>query len=335
MTPSSIGCHSQVDDAALLRTDTIDKQTTTMICQQAGGNGVSGDGGNKYLIPSPPSLDRRFQQQQVQQQQKREGRPPSITNKSVLTKVQNYIMESKLARDQEDMHQAQQAQNTRPPLPLPQQAVVQKPRIITPEMLARRPVELKQNIMMRSRHHKSGTDSVSNSVTTDSTEHIQNTKKASAQRKRDTMNQHQSMMGRSENAGDYVNMNCRVGDNHGNKSLHNKQETLTNLVTPLSVNEGGRSKEVDFKRSSLDSVTDNPLLLPDCVAPANFGSVPQAAKEFKRSLSLKSDSTKDSLVTEAEIVHQVSSPSETTNGVIDFKADARIDSKANKNETLN
>jgi hypothetical protein len=228
--------------------------------------------------------------QQQQQQQQREPLPISSTSKPSLTKVQNYVIASRIARQQEEMDRARALQelqqqkplNQRPPLPpapmpLAQQTVVRKQRVITPEMVARRPVEVKHNIMMRSRHKNRG-DSVSSSVVSDSTEHIQNTKKASSQRKRG--------MEQSENAGDTANIHVKMNSNtYGSNSPYGKQETLTKLVPALSVKKDDDSKTFEELPSSLTT------------------------EEIRSAPSTKSDGSKDSLVTEAEIIHINSEPS--------------------------
>ena len=247
--------------------------------------------------------------------------------------------------------QAQQQSISRPPMPPPQLKAVRKQRVITPEMMARRPVESKHNIMMRSRH-KNSNDSVSNSVITDSTEQIQNTKTAIAQRKRDT-EPHRSPMERKENAGASFNVNGGMDSYHNNSN--NKHAALAQLVAALSVNNGRNAKSADDDKSS--SITDVKKTVSNSSASANNISVPLttefkrsitttsdiskdslitvATEKFMRSMSTKSDISKDSLITEAEIMHHPCSPrdnhpfpQEKKHSIDSDRVNAQINSKA-------
>lgn len=183
-------------------------------------------------------VTRRAEQQQ---QQQREPPPPSTTGKPPLNKAllmaQYYAMASKLARQQPQPQPPQQPQKQTPPRPL---------RVITPGMIARRPIEMKHNIIMRSGGHKKSTDSVSESVNTDATEQIYNTKLANSRRKKETAFQPTLERLDTFEPADTVESNSRDD----------------NLTTP---------------------------------------------KELKKSQSTKSDVSKNSLKTEAEIVLQNSS----------------------------
>lgn len=181
-----------------------------------------------------------------QQQQQREPPPPSTTGKPPLNKAllmaQYYAMASKLARQQQQPQPPQQPPKQTPPRPQ---------RVITPGMIARRPIEMKHNIIMRSGGHKKSTDSVSESVNTDATEHIYNTKLANSRRKKETA----------------------------------FQPTLERLDTFEPV-------------ESVESTSrDDNLTTP---------------KELKKSQSTKSDVSKNSLKTEAEIVLQNSPRNDRT-----------------------
>jgi hypothetical protein len=281
---------TMMDNAGKHASATTNLQLNTIATDGRGG--VRGN--NHVLVPPPHPQEQQQQNQQQQNQQQREGPPRSTTNKSALTKAQNYIMASRIARHQEEMQQAlqtQQQSNPRPPMPPPQLKAVRKQRVITPEMMARRPVELKHNIMMRSRH-KSSNNSVSNSVTTDSTEQIQNTKTAIAKRKRST--KPQLLMERKENAGASFNVNG--GTNGYHRNSNDKHAALAQLVAALSVNNGRSEKLADDDKTS--SITDIEKTVSSNAASADNSYVPPET-EFKRSITANSDTSKDTLKTVA------------------------------------
>jgi hypothetical protein len=321
------------DDAVIPRESNAEKHTMAMIYQQAtaASMAISGRGSvgrNDHATnPVPPSVDRRFEKyapDSAQQQQHRGVPLASTLNKSALTKVQHYVMASRMARQQDEMQKAalkaQQQTKARPPLPLPppQQMVVRKQRVITPEMVARRPVESKHNIMMRSRHNTCN-DSVSNSVVSDSTNQIENTKKACAQRKRDEIHC-RSTMERNANMG------------------VSTPAALAQLVAALSVSSSNTKAKDNESRST--TVATN---LPSNDSPsAKNTSSPLVNDEFKRSLSTKSDVSGFSIITEEEeITRKPSLPRSKhagvgddknfinckTNGVNNEKADIQIPMK--------
>jgi hypothetical protein len=303
------------DDVVIARADNTEKR---IMNQQAASRAIGGRGivgrNNHAINPLPPSVDRRFDRyasDNTQQQQQQRGDPPEpISNKSALTKVQHYIMASRIARHQEEMQKAalkaQKKPNVRPPLPPPppQQMIVRKQRVITPEMVARRPVESKHNIMMRSRH-KTCNDSVSNSIVSDSTNQIENTKKAVAQRKRDDLHR-RSTIERNANTG--------VGT----------PTALAQLVAALSVNRGSNPNAKDDQSSSNTAAKS---LSPNNSPSAKNTSSPIANEEFKRSISTKSDDSGSSIITEEEIIRKPSSQRrkhagpEANKNSIDFEAD--------------
>ncbi|KAL7554209.1 hypothetical protein ACHAWF_017621 [Thalassiosira exigua] len=136
------------------------------------------------------------------QQQQRPGVPPGLPVPGPggsLTKAQTYVLASMLANNPEyrmarrPAHARAPGQGGRPPpqaRPSPPLVPRRRPqRVITPQMLAPRPVEQRGNIVLRSKKEKGkrgGSDSsVTDSVGTDVTEQVENTQKANARRKRD------------------------------------------------------------------------------------------------------------------------------------------------------
>ena len=92
----------------------------------------------------------------------REGPPPPVEGappRTVLSKAQRYARAAQLARLQEQAEQALSSPRTGPPVARArsskQRAALvarRKQRVVTPQMVARRPIETRSNIMMGSKH---------------------------------------------------------------------------------------------------------------------------------------------------------------------------------------
>jgi len=162
--------------------------------------------------------NKQQQQQQLVETTKSSSSEVKKKQSKQLTKAQNYVLASKLAHAQQLQQQQQGSRHTRSKSqvgregqPLQQQKSGQsqpttsskprKQRIITPQMIARRPIETK-GTMMRSSHPSNTTktksshsktsgsggnsgDSIAESVETDITEQITNNKQSIAKRRRE------------------------------------------------------------------------------------------------------------------------------------------------------
>jgi hypothetical protein len=178
--PGNIGGSALLDNA---KQQAFMKQHAAIL--SAAGGAVGSENGRVVAPPEEQRSDvSNFDNARCaeQQKQQREPPPPSTIGKPPLNKAllmaQYYAMASKLARQQ------QQPQQQQPP---PKKQLTPRPqRVITPGMIARRPIETKHNIIMRSGNDKKSTDSVSGSVNTDATEQIYNTKLANSRRKKNS-----------------------------------------------------------------------------------------------------------------------------------------------------
>lgn len=261
--PSSIAESALLDNA---RQQALMKQHAAIL--SAAGGALGSDNGRV----APPAEQRsdvsnidnaRYAEQQKQQ---REPPPPSTIGKPPLNKAlimaQYYAMASKLARQQQQ------------PQPPPQKQTTPRPqRVITPGMIARRPIETKHNIIMRSGNDKKSTDSISGSVNTDATEQIYNTKLANSRRRKNTA--FQPTLERLDT--------FEPGETIVNSSRENSFSAPEELKNVGEANESTRR--------------DINLTTPE---------------ELKKSQSAKSDVSKNSLKTEAEFVLQSSPRNDVT-----------------------
>ncbi len=270
MVGSTQGDHpSNIAESALLdnaRQQALMKQHAAIL--SAAGGAIDSDDG-RVAPPAEQRSDVSYVDNAQQQKQQREPPPPSTIGKPPLNKAlimaQYYAMASKLARQQ------QQPQQQRPP---PQRQTTPRPqRVITPGMIARRPIETKHNIIMRSGNDIKSTDSASGSVNTDATEQIYNTKLANSRRKKNTV--FQPTLERLDT--------FEPGQTIENSSRENSISAPEELKNVGEANESTRR--------------DINLTTPE---------------ELKKSHSAKSDVSKNSLKTEAEFVLQNSPRSDVT-----------------------